>query len=262
MANRFRSAEGSLKQAIVGFILTVVTASQVRAEQLDLGALVARLRTAPLVLVGETHHRPESFRLMSAIMDTVAAEHRCLAVSLEVDYWQQPDLDALVAGTGPVEAVYVHPIIDHPAYRTLLTELASRLNTRGCGRMVAADSPLEVPNEDRDAVIAQKTVAAMQNADVVVGLFGLRHVARGLIWRSAERSPVAADQMKAIGVKPFVVLQYWLQPEAPTFAGLYLSCADPAAAALVRKAIAGVNGTYPSDVREVCDALWVWTPRP
>jgi len=157
-------SQGDIGHPLVGVIVDV--AAQRRVSEAE---LIARVRAADVVLVGETHDNPDHHRLEAALLQAFSTTHRAPAVVFEMlNREQQPAVDASIAAH-PTDADALAQAVawdssGWPAWSMYRPVFEASLASRG---------PILAAGLDRDAAmrIAHEGVAALDPA--LVQAFGL-----------------------------------------------------------------------------------------
>jgi hypothetical protein len=213
------------------------------------------LRQHPVVLLGETHRRPESPRLVAEVARAYVENGGCLTVALEIAADQQPALHAGVHGTGALSAVVIHPIIDHPPYRAMLRRLQDLRRAGGCVRVHAIDAHREYAGA-KDEWMATAVHGLLPHGATLV-LVGNLHVLKRVRWQSGKDAPYAAERLTRNDIPVVSVLQEW-EPQCDTRSGRLLGGQEPRARAALQATLDLLAIHPPEASATVIDYVVVW----
>lgn len=95
-------------------------------------ALLTLCGNCQVLVLGETHQKPESSVLFLDLVTQLIAQGERVLVGLEVSAAQQDALDAVLVGNRTPEGI-AHPIIDSPSFQNMLVVVAYRKFSGVCG---------------------------------------------------------------------------------------------------------------------------------
>lgn len=209
-----------------------------------------------VVIVGETHRRPESARLFLAVVRELVNHGACPVVSLEISKDQQPGLDALARGEGGANALQVSPIIDHPGYRTLLASLG-RFAHAGCVQLLAIDDyALAAP--PRPETMFER-LAPHLGTRPVLALVGNIHALQRIDWEPhVHAEPELGERLSAARKDVLSVLQHWPgECDGPRISRLKLTTGADGVGAF-DEIFASMAASPPQNPREAADYVVIW----
>ena len=214
------------------------------------------------LLLGERHRRPASVRLFLEVVQRLSARGACPVIGLEISEAEQPALDRLAAGDAAADAIRVPSVIDHAAYRELLTGLAE-LSRTGCGRLLAIDGG-PASNAPRPAVMFRR-VSPYAGVQPVVVLVGKKHVLKRIEWLPSVparvRAPELGEQLAAAGIPWVSVLQHWPGECAGPRRGRLAPIESEGGRAAVGMIVAPMAAYAPHDPRAAADLVVSWDCR-
>ena len=79
-----------------------------------------------ITIIGETHRHPESIKLFQELIKGYLKNNKCFTVALEIHSNQQPIINQVIQGRAVVPDIEISSIIDHPALRNLIDDLAQQ----------------------------------------------------------------------------------------------------------------------------------------
>ncbi|MDX9708501.1 MAG: hypothetical protein RBT64_03005 [Trichloromonas sp.] len=169
-------------------------------------ALLPLFDRSDILIIGESHGKDESTRLLAELAGEATQGRGCLTVALEIGSEQQEVVDAAMTGKANVAEIGVAPAIDHAGYREMLAAF-SRLTVAGsCLKVVAIDGEPEII--ERDAWMAEK-LAPYLGKGRVVALLGALHTAKDIRWDNGRGKAFLAERLVAKGVRVCSVVQIW-----------------------------------------------------
>lgn len=246
---------GTIFLILVSLFLSLL-AGKLYAEDKNLAvALASLLRQSPVVILGETHHKPESSRLVADVVTAYLDAGGCLTVALEIASDQQPALDAGVQGEKPLSEIAIHQILDHPPYREMLGRLRDLRQAGKCIKVRAVDSPKEEPGP-KDAWMAKEVHKLVASGPVLV-LVGNLHALKRIRWESGKDDSYLAEQLVHQGIPVVSVPQEW-ETGCDRRTGRLLDIRYPRAVAVLRSIMSSV-AAHPYEMsEEAADYVVVW----
>lgn len=242
----------------VGLLLSLGAAEREAAEPPPVAALRTLLQHSPVLILGETHHQPDSARLVAETVAAALQAGECLTVALEIPADQQSALDAGLRGEQPLSAIAIHPIIDHPAYRDLLRRFRALRQAGLCLTVRAIDAP---PNARgaRDAWMAD-AVQRLAGSGPVLVVVGNFHALKRVRWVDGRDDPFLAERLLRRGVPVLSVLQAW-EADCAQRTGRFLPVRQPRAVAALRALVSSMALQPHHDLTVAADAVVVWECR-
>lgn len=160
-----------------------------------------------ILILGEKHGKQESTKLFTALTNYLTQNDTCLSVALEIGSDQQSVIDMAMSGTGgPISDIKISSIIDHPAYREMLSDIRQMVAEGRCLHVVAIDAPPNVLN--RDAWMAE-VMSPYIGKGKVLCLLGRLHGIKKIRWDSGNDNPFLAERLVADGYSVCSVMQLW-----------------------------------------------------
>jgi hypothetical protein len=226
--------------------------------------VIALCDTCQVLILGETHQKPESPVLFVDLVTHLIAKGERVLVGLEVSADQQDALDAVLEGKRTPEGI-AHPIIDSPTFQNLLVELSELYRTHGPFITLAAIDARD-HERVRDAAMAKhiRTYLASGQFGRVVVLVGNLHAIRKMHWTedAGRKTPSLAERLAEAGVQVTSVMQD-LDAECggrlryPTF----YPVRDRKGLAAVRRQVDKMKHHPAMDMRQAADGVVVWQCR-
>ena len=220
------------------------------------------LRGKDVIIVGETHRRAESARLVT---DTVAEYLRggnCLTVGLEIPSHQQPILDRALKGEWiparfSVASIPLSSLIDHPGYRKMLASFRNEIWKGKCLKVRAIDMPQTVP-VSRDEWMEKQIIGLMNGTPILV-LVGNYHAMKKVKWNSAPLAGESlAKRLVDRGIKVASMLQYWEKKKCYLRSEKIVDTERPESAEYVNQIAGAIHAETPDKASEVADGVIVW----
>ncbi len=220
------------------------------------------LNNKDVVIVGETHRRPESTQFISNTVSEYLRGGKCLIVGLEIPSNQQPALERAFLRAWrlyrvSISSIPLGSIIDHPGYRKMLTSFRGQIWQWKCLRVRAIDAPHMV-SVDRDEWMEKQILEMMDGTPILV-LVGNFHALKEVKWNSEALGGASlAERLVRRRIRVASVLQYWSKEDCKVRSQEILSTLDPSAQEYVKQ-IMGVMDAYPpGEASEVVDGVVIW----
>ncbi len=220
------------------------------------------IRDKDVIIVGETHRRPESTKFVANIVAEYLQGGNCLTVGLEIPSHQQPILDRALKGKWIPERFSISSIplsgfIDHPGYRNMLASFRRQIWQGRCLKVRAIDKPPTVP-VGRDEWMEKQILEAMDGTPILV-LVGNFHAMKEVKWHS---DPLAGESLGERlvhrGIKVVSMLQYWEKKRCYLRSEKMVDTEKPEAAEYVKQITDAIHAEIPDKASEVTDGVIVW----
>jgi len=248
--------------ALQGIVLSFVASAlpaQGDAAGVVAEKLARRLRPGTVLILGEHHRRQESTEIMADVVSAYLKDGGCLAVGLEIANSQQGNLDRALAGTQPLSAVQINPIIDHPGLRVLLARLRALVTDESCLSVHVIDAAPGDPRQRDEAMAAH--LNSLSEDLPVLALLGNLHAVKQITWDAeASGSPPAAQRLAAHGRSVYAVLQDWpgqCEQRRPTLRPM----SDEIARGALVRIFDPVAARFPHQPSEAADGAITWECR-
>lgn len=211
-----------------------------------------------ITIIGERHRRPEAIGFFRSIIINHLQQNKCLTIALEIASNQQSLLDKMTQGKATVTDIEITPIIDHPAFRALITELAEMQRHNDCLKLVAIDAALDL-KANRDAWMAIK-LATQINETPLLALLGNLHTLKKVDWdlTMTKGLPYVAEILTAQGHNIKTFPQIW--PDRGCIAKTRFVAADkPEATSHVNNhLISRLNAFKTKAASDIIDGIILW----
>lgn len=220
------------------------------------------LRDRDVIIVGETHRRPESTKFVTNTVAEYLQGGNCLTVGLEIPSHQQPILDRALKGKWIPERFSISSIplsgfIDHPGYRKMLASFRNQIWQGKCLKVRAIDKPHIVP-VGRDKWMEKQILEVMDGTPILV-LVGNFHAMKGVKWHS---DPLAGASLGALlvdrGIKVASMLQYWEKKRCYIRSEKLVDSEEPESSEYVKQIIDVIHAETPDKASDVADGVIVW----
>ena len=247
-----------LIQAILVFTLLILT-SPITTPSFSVPKLLV---LNDVVIVGETHRRPESTQFVTNTVAEYLQGGKCLMVSLEIPSHQQPLLERAFMRVWRLNRVSISSIplgsiIDHPGYRKMLASFRDQIRQGKCLKVRAIDAPQIVP-VDRDEWMEKQILEMMDGTPILV-LVGNFHALKEVKWNSeALGGQSLAERLVRRKLRVASVLQYWSKEDCELRREEVLSTLDPSTLEYVKQIMGVMNAYPPSKPSEVADGVVIW----
>uniref|UniRef100_UPI00402B6884 hypothetical protein n=1 Tax=Methylomonas sp. PHL2-19 TaxID=3438878 RepID=UPI00402B6884 len=209
-----------------------------------------------IVIIGETHQKPESAQLFALLVDSALKRHQCLTVGLEINHNQQPAIDAVTKGETRVSEIKIPYAIDHPGMRKLIDYLAKLKSKTPCLRIEAIDA-----DQDRDEHMADRLEHLQRDEPILVLLGGL-HTLKKVKWTVKSGGPFVAEILVDHGYQVKSYPQRWLPERCENGQGRssrYVSAFDPEALPILNESLMSlINAKRHRSTKDVIDGFVVW----
>ena len=222
----------------------------------DLSVIEQNIKPGNIVIIGESHQRPESPMLIKQLVNATIARHGCLTVGLEINENQQPIIDAVVKGRAAVSEINIPPAIDHPGMRELIEYLTRLKSTTPCLRIEAIDA-----NHDRDESMANRLSDFPTDKPILVLLGGL-HTLKQVDWTIASGEPSVAEILAKRGFRVKSYPQRWLPEKCESEQGRasrFVKPTDPEALTILNESLISLLNARPhQSAIDAVDGFVVW----
>jgi hypothetical protein len=222
----------------------------------DFSAIQDNIKPGTIVIIGETHQKPESTQLFAHLIDTALERHQCLTVGLEINHNQQPVIDAVTKGEAQVSAMKIPYAIDHPGMRELIDYLAKLKLKTPCLRIEAIDT-----DQDRDENMANRLENFQRDKPILVLLGGL-HTLKKVKWTIKSGEPFVAEILVSHGLRVKTYLQNWQPERCENGQGRirrYVKADDPEALPILNDSFMSlINAKHHRSTKDVVDGFVVW----
>lgn len=159
-----------------------------------------------ILIIGEQHGKQDSTKLITALTNYLTQNDTNLFIALEIGSEQQPVINRVMSGSGAVADINICQIIDHPAYREMLSGL-KKLIAEGRRLQVVAIDGLP-KGESRDAWMTEVVSPCIDKGKVLC-LVGNLHAIKKIRWESGDKNPYLAERLVAEGYTVCSVFQLW-----------------------------------------------------
>jgi hypothetical protein len=222
------------------FIFLVLFSFAANANNIQIGSII---------IIGETHGHPESYKLFQSLIQSHLKNNKCLTVALEINSNQQSVIDS-----GKVSDIEISSIIDHPAFRNLIDDLITQKNNGVCLKLLAIDGAGDDIDMRRDAWMAINLAKADKP---ILALLGNMHTLKKVVWSNTTGLPFVAGILnKQIKSYP----QLGLSTEcAKPLRWRFIPANTPEALELLNKSLFSLlNAHEPDSAISAVDGVIVW----
>src|SRR3990172_3645595 len=245
-------------QVLLSLMLIIHSASSPASEL----SMLQLFENKDVVIIGETHRRPESTKFVTNTVAEYLKGGKCLIVGLEIPSHQQPVLERAFLWVWRLNRVSISSIplssvIDHPGYRKMLASFRDQIRQGKCLKVRAIDAPQIVP-VDRDEWMEKQILEVMDGTPVLV-LVGNFHAMKEVRWNSdALGGQSLAERLVSRRLRVASVLQYWSKEECELRREEVLSTLDPSTLEYVKQIMSVMNAYPPGEPSEVVDGVVIW----
>ncbi|WP_291317153.1 hypothetical protein [Desulfuromonas sp.] len=169
-----------------------------------------------VVILGEKHGKPESTQLFTEVCRNYTKSGKCLTVALEISSNQQTTIDRAMAGDSSISNIKISPIIDHPAYREMLSTLREMKHEGRCLNVIAIDG--KAPKVSRDEWMTKVLCQYIDNGKVLC-LVGNLHAIKKIRWENGVSDPFLGERLVDYGLNVCTVIQVQAKDEACSLLG-------------------------------------------
>lgn len=222
----------------------------------DFSTIQDNIKPGNIVIIGESHQKPESTQLFALLVDAALERHQCLTVGLEINRNQQPVIDAVTHGEAQVAEIKVPYAIDHPGMRKLIDYLVTLKSKFPCLRIEAIDA-----DQDRDVNMANRLSEFPRDKPILALLGGL-HTLKKVKWTVKSGEPFVAEILADHGYQVNSYPQNW-QPErcenGQGRSSRYVNADDPAALQILNESFMSlINAKRHQSTQDVVDGFLLW----
>ena len=215
-----------------------------------------------VVIIGETHRRPESTQFVTNTVGEYLQGGKCLIVGLEIPSHQQPVLERAFMKVWrlnriSISSIPLSSILDHPGYRKMLASFREQIRQGKCLKVRAIDAPQIVP-VDRDKWMEKQILEMMDGTPILV-LVGNFHALKEVKWNSEALGGLSlAERLVSRRLRVASVLQYWTKEDCGLRREEVLSTLDPSALEYVKQIMGVMNAYPPDDASDVAYGVVIW----
>jgi hypothetical protein len=245
-------------QAAFVFTLLVIT-FPISAASFSLTQV---LQANDVVIVGETHRRPESTQFVANVVTKYLQGASCLTVALEIPSHQQPFLDRAFKGKWipdrfPISSIPLGGFIDHSGYREMLVSFREQIWRGKCLKVRAIDKPHMV-SLDRDEWMEKQILELIGSTPVLV-LVGNFHAMKEVRWNSDPLAgPSLAERLQNRGIKVISMLQYWEKKSCNLRNERLVSTEELESLEYIGQIMKAIHAEAPDKASDVADAVVIW----
>lgn len=244
-----------IRNSIISFhMILLLLPAVVRAGTND--PIIEQIKPGNIVIIGESHQRPESPQLIKNLVDETIKRHGCLTVGLEIDRDQQDVIDEVVKGRAAISAIEIPFAIDHQGMRTLIEHLIKLKSLTPCVDIEAIDA-----DQDRDENMANRLAEFSHDRPILVLLGGL-HTLKKVDWMVASGEPAVTEILVKRGFHVKSYPQRWLPEKCGKEQGRasrYVSADDPEALPILNESLMSLINARPHrSAKGVVDGFVVW----
>lgn len=143
----------------------------------NLSPVLGSIRPNSITIIGETHQHPESIQLFHSLIKSYLKKDTCLTVALEIHADQQYIFDNIMQGRAVASDLEISSIIDQPALRNLIDNLAQQKMNGACLEILALDNA----NGSRDSFMASRFKQKISTTPIIA-LLGNLHSLKAIKW--------------------------------------------------------------------------------
>jgi len=228
----------------------------------NLTAVLDSIKPHTITIIGETHRHPESVNLFQALIKAYLKNNKCLTIALEIHSNQQPIINQVIQGRAVVSDIEISSIIDHPALRNMIDNLATQQRNGACLKLLAIDAGDDI-DMGRDKWMAINLAGQVGETPILALLGGL-HTLKKVTWdlSMTKASPSVAEILSNQGYRVNSYPQRW--PETRCVGPQQLRYryipADTAEALMLLNTslFSLLNAFEPDSAIEVVDGVIVW----
>lgn len=245
-----------LKKIFCGWLLSAVLLPQIAVASEVQSLITSEIEQGTITIIGENHKRPESIQFFKTVIDEYLQQRKCLVVALEIASSQQTILDQVFEGKADISSVVIPPMIDHPAYRVMIHDLAEMKRSGKCLKLLAIDADLKT-NSPRDEWMAM-VLENQTKGTPILALLGSLHTLRRVDWSREDPSPFVAE---ILAERKYVVKTYpqvWKDKNCHTY-NLLISSDTEEATRLINDGLISLLNAYDYEtVKSVVDGVILW----
>lgn len=242
-----------MRNGIISFhIIFLLLPAAVKAGIYD--PIIEQIRPGNIVIIGESHQKPESPQFFKQLVDAAVAQYQCLSIGLEIEHDQQAIIDEVMAGRAQVSKIKIPVVIDHDGIRWLIEQLADIKRQSPCLRVEAIDA-----DHDRDENMADR-LADFPTDKPILALLGGLHTLKKVVWTVKSGEPAVAEILAKRGFRVKSYPQRWLPDKCETSkVSRYVSADDREALSILNESLMSLINAKPHrSTGGVIDGFVVW----
>lgn len=136
-----------------------------------------------ITIIGESHGRPETVQFFESVITEYLQQNKCLTIALEIASNQQPVIDKVIQGKAVVADIEISTIIDHPPFRSFISDMVELRKDNNCLQIIAIDGWVGI-DTTRDEWMA-KILNERASHTPVLALLGNLHALKKVDWNLA-----------------------------------------------------------------------------
>lgn len=220
--------------------------------------IIASIKPHSVIIIGETHKRPESFQFFQSIIDDYLQKNKCLTVALEIANNQQSTIDQVIKGNAKVSDIEVAPPIDHPDFRLMIESLVNLQRNSDCFKLIAVDADIKLKT-DRDAWMADRFTEIIGETPIFA-LLGSMHTLKQVTWNPelTRKPPYVPEILISKGYAVHTYPQIWKDRECNTHYRFIRADQPEATDLLVTSLFSVLNAVAPKTAVNVVDGVVSW----
>ncbi|WP_143083398.1 hypothetical protein [Nitrosomonas communis] len=208
--------------------------------------------------MGETHRQPGSIQFFQSLITKYLQQKRCLTVALEIASSQQFIIDKIMQSGGNVEDIQIAPMIDHPAYRAMIADLAKISRNGACVKLIAIDGNIE-SGVGRDEWMA-KEILQHVGLNPLIALLGNLHALKKIDWNKSisKVSPFVAEILVSQSHQIRTYPQIWIDKACNINYRLITSDEAEIIEIINKELISLLNASEIKTVNNIVDGIILW----
>lgn len=247
-----------MKLTTLIFILHILILSSSVFAKSKHSSILESIKPYNLTIIGETHKRPESYRLFQSLVDDYLKQHRCLAVALEIASSQQEVIDRFIENKAKTSDIEVTPPIDHPEFRSLIENLTKLQRQNTCFKLIAVDADIKLKT-DRDAWMADRFIEEIGERPIIA-LLGNMHTLKKVVWNPelTRKPPYVPEILISRGYKVQTYPQIWKNRACTSSYRFIRANKAESTELLVASLFSVLNATAPKTAVNVVNGIVLW----
>ncbi|SFU33239.1 hypothetical protein SAMN05216339_101379 [Nitrosomonas eutropha] len=246
----------SLKKIFYWWLLSLVLLPQIAVPSEVQSLITSEIEQGTITIIGEDHKRPESIQFFKTVIDEYLQQRKCLVVALEIASSQQMILDQVSEGKADISNITIPPMIDHPAYRIMIHDLAEMKRGGKCLKLLAIDADLKTssPRDEWMAMVLENQTGRTP----ILALLGGLHALKRVDWSREDPSPFVAEILVERKHKVKTYPQVWKNKNCHADKRLISSDTEEAAKLINDSLISLLNAYDYETVKDVVDGVILW----
>jgi len=211
-----------------------------------------------ITIIGESHGRPETVQFFESLITEYLQQNKCLTIALEIASNQQSVINKVILGKAVVADIEISSIIDHPPFRSFISDMVEIRKHNDCLQIIAIDGWVGI-DTTRDEWMS-KILNERASHTPVLALLGNLHTLKKVDWNQAmtKGKLYVAGILTSQGSNVKTYPQMWVDRACHDW-NQFIAADKPEATTLVNsKLISLLNAFKTEAASDTIDGIILW----